>query len=99
MKEALEELRKKSLAQVAPHLSYFNDCKPAFAISECKSWINKIFDDITHIIGCNSKVCDGCIRFDHESHLLNDEQYKLRFQICHKCIRQKTDLFEPKDNA
>lgn len=96
MNKKLEELRQKTLSQVAPHLSYFNDCKPAFAISECKSWVNKIFDYIAHIDNLDSKVCDGCIRFDHKSHLLNDEKYKLRFQICHKCVRQKTDLFEKK---
>ena len=37
--------REEALSQVAPNLSYFNDCKIPFAISECKSWINKIFDD------------------------------------------------------
>ena len=37
--------REQALSQVAPNLSYFNDCKVPFAISECKSWINKIFDD------------------------------------------------------
>ena len=37
--------REKALSQVAPFLSYFSDCKPAFAISECKAWINKIFDE------------------------------------------------------
>ena len=37
--------REAALSQVAPFLSYFNDCKPEFAIHECKLWINKIFDD------------------------------------------------------
>ena len=37
--------RENALSQVAPFLSYFNDCKPDFAIKECKSWINKIYDD------------------------------------------------------
>ena len=37
--------REQALSQVAPNLSYFNDCKVPFAVSECKSWINKIFDD------------------------------------------------------
>ena len=37
--------REQALSQVAPNLSYFNDCKIPFAISECKLWINKIYDD------------------------------------------------------
>jgi len=37
--------REQALSQVAPNLSYFNDCKPEFAISQCKLWINKIFDE------------------------------------------------------
>ena len=37
--------REQALSQVEPNLSYFNDCKAPFAVSECKSWINKIFDD------------------------------------------------------
>ena len=45
MKE-MKALREKHLAYVADNLSYFNDCKTSFAISECKSWINKIFDDV-----------------------------------------------------
>ena len=42
----MKALREKHLAYVADNLSYFNDCKTSFAISECKSWINKIFDDV-----------------------------------------------------
>lgn len=37
--------RERALSQVAPNLSYFNDCKVPFQISECKKWINKIYDD------------------------------------------------------
>ena len=57
MSKALEELRQKTLSQVAPHLSYFNDCKPVFAISECKSWINKIFDDVEALQHRSSETC------------------------------------------
>ena len=37
--------REQTLLQVADNLSYFNDCKFPFAVSECKKWINKIYDD------------------------------------------------------
>ena len=37
--------REQTLLQVAPNLNYFNDCKFPFAVSECKKWINKIYDD------------------------------------------------------
>ena len=37
--------RERALLQVADNLSYFNDCKFPFAVSECKKWINKIYDD------------------------------------------------------
>ena len=37
--------REQALLQVADNLSYFNDCKFPFAVSECKKWINKIYDD------------------------------------------------------
>ena len=50
--------REQALSQVAPNLSYFNDCKVPFAISECKSWINKIFDDFEAQI----KAKDGHIK-------------------------------------
>ena len=41
--------RERALLQVADNLSYFNDCKFPFAVSECKKWINKIYDDFDHI--------------------------------------------------
>ena len=41
--------REQTLLQVADNLSYFNDCKFPFAVSECKKWINKIYDDFDHI--------------------------------------------------
>ena len=37
--------RERALLQVADNLSYFNDCKFPFAVSECKKWVNKIYDD------------------------------------------------------
>ena len=37
--------REQALSQVADNLSYFNDCKFPFAVSECKKWVNKIYDD------------------------------------------------------
>ena len=37
--------REYVLSQVADNLSYFNDCKFHFAVSECKQWINKIYDN------------------------------------------------------
>ena len=54
----MKALKEKHLAQVADNLSYFNDCKTSFAISECKSWINKIFDDVEALQ--QPKRCDGC---------------------------------------
>lgn len=58
--------REKALSQVAPSLSYFNDCKPAFAIEECKRWINKIYDDF------ENKSCQKCKHYDG-SHKCNNE--------------------------
>ena len=54
--------RKTAISQVAPNLSYFNDCKPEFAIKECKLWINKIYDDFEQdlAIAVSDKTCSGC---------------------------------------
>ena len=46
--------REKALASVPGNLSYFNDCKPAVAIQECRLWINKIYDDF------ESRTCESC---------------------------------------
>jgi len=46
--------RKTALSHVAPNLSYFNDCKPAFAIKEYKKWVNKIYDDF------EKQTCNNC---------------------------------------
>ena len=46
--------RETALNSVAPNLSYFNNCKPAFAIQECKLWIDKIYDDF------ESRTCENC---------------------------------------
>ena len=57
----MKALREKHLACVADNLSYFNDCKTSFAISECKSWINKIFDDVeAELEALQSSSCDTC---------------------------------------
>ena len=46
--------REIALSHVAPNLSYFNACKPTFAIKEYKKWVNKIYDDF------ESKTCSNC---------------------------------------
>ena len=77
----MKALKEKHLAQVADNLSYFNDCKTSFAISECKSWINKIFDDVEAL---QHRSCEGC------KHLLASPR------ICLKRI-QNCDGILPKD--
>ena len=84
----MKALREKYLAQVAPHLSYFNDCKVPFAISECKSWINKIFDDVESLQ--QPKNCDGCIF--HDDDVVGWDDW------CCDCIRKWTiDRYEAKE--
>lgn len=57
----MKALREKHLACVADNLSYFNDCKTSFAISECKSWINKIFDDVeAELEALQPRSCEWC---------------------------------------
>jgi len=67
--------REKALSQVFPFLSYhFNDCKPAFAIEECKKWINKIYDGFDQqlkeqgVIITNSvdRTCLNCDAYDKD---------------------------------
>ena len=90
--KALEILREKSLSQVALNLSYFNDCKTAFAISECKSWIDKIFDEVEKELeeDMKSKSCEGC-RHIHQGWWCNENGIKVNLDFC--CNR-----YEPKDN-
>ena len=89
--------REQALSQVAPNLSYFNDCKVPFAISECKSWINKIFDDFEAQIKAKDerireleeamkpKTCDGCVYDDGVFCLV-------------ACVRRfKHDAYTPKE--
>ena len=62
MEKALEELRQKSLSMVAENLEYFNCCKKEFAVSECKLWINKIFDRVNEELeeAMKPKTCHWC---------------------------------------
>ena len=64
MEKALEELRQKSLSMVAENLEYFNCCKKDFAVSECKLWINKIFDRVNEELeeAMRKPTCGGCNR-------------------------------------
>lgn len=58
----MKALREKHLTD---NLSYFNDCKTSFGINECKSWINKIFDDVeAELEALQSRSCEGCKYFN-----------------------------------
>ena len=81
----MKALREKHLAQVADNLSYFNDCKTSFAISECKSWINKIFDDVEALQ--QPKSCYDCKHW-----FPNKASYP-----CNQCSMAINCLFEPKE--
>ncbi len=75
--------REKALSHVAPNLSYFNDCKPAFATKEYKKWVNKIYDDFE-----KEKTCDGCIHKPKANENYPEE--------CGLCSRFYTDEFKEK---
>lgn len=47
--------REKDLAAVSAMVSYLSVCKPAYAVQECKKWINRIYDDIERKV-CKNKV-------------------------------------------
>ena len=89
MEKALEELRQKSLSMVAENLEYFNCCKKDFAVSECKLWINKIFDRVNEELeeAMKPKTCDGCVR----------EEEDMQDPHCAFCSRVCSDNFEAKD--
>ena len=83
--------REVALSHVAPNLSYFNDCKPAFAIGEYKKWVNKIYDDFEQElqIATSDKTCTGCI---HEPKTEKDNYA----EECGFCKRFFGDGFEKK---
>ena len=105
----MKALREKHLACVADNLSYFNDCKTSFAISECKSWINKIFDDVEAELeeAMKPKSCSLCESFTFDEEF-NDGFgqcfYGIHFpnsysSSCHKGDCNYCSEFKPKDNA
>jgi hypothetical protein len=55
-------------------------------------FVNRIYQDIAEL----TSQCIGCIEYDHQSHLLSDEEYRKRFQKCNACTRGKKDLFQEK---
>ena len=83
--------RKTAIAQVAPNLSYFNDCKLEFAIKECKLWINKIYDAFEQdlVIAVSDKSCDGCMYKPQRK-----ENYSAVCSICSRCY---SDNYEEKN--
>ena len=101
--------REQALSQVAPNLSYFNDCKVPFAISECKSWINKIFDDFEAQIkakdehikeleeAMSHKKCGGCKHYE-EKQCTNENS--IAFGGINAVYKDDfCNDFEPKDNV
>ena len=90
----MESLREKHLACVVDNLSYFNDCKTSFAISECKSWINKIFDDVEALQ--QSVGCEDC-KFGKYG--VNGVRIELECSLNWRCSRGNSylDKWEPKE--
>ena len=89
MEKALEELRQKSLSMVAENLEYFNCCKKDFAVSECKLWINKIFDRVNEELeeAMKPKTCDDC-----EDEMLDADCFPCSY--CTRCYQDRYKLKE-----